>query len=363
MADDLAALIDTLTLDPDGRTRRTRGPIAEPRTVKRGKGKRDLKAKVRREVPLAAPRKPIGTAAYDAVRDAGRSLGIRGSDMQGATDAFEFMTGFGELGDSVDRGLTGQARDGDAETLAVNGVMLGLGGPLAKLGGKAVNSRLGRKAVNSRLGRWLTQTAPLPEARPAYVRDTSSGNLVVRRRDLQPETVPEAKDAKSLGELRTLIRDYKSNPARRMVDEASMEARGVPYDPALKPKSSLARQAGMGRAYKEAVSGNPAYDHAVFERYGEMMPEVVEKAKAQNYDQLREAAYLELSDEVKRQFDRLPVQTTYHDGALEYPVPSAMMKDALGEGNLNVFQGGDPHEFLDRMDRPAVDRVDGVPPE
>lgn len=189
------------------------------------------------------------------------------------------------------------------------------------------------------------------DKRPQYERvDDGAGHLTVRRKGLVPATVPEAQSARTLGDLRVLTRDYSSNPARQLVDQSAREARGAPYDPDLLPRTSLERQAGIGRAYTEAVSGNPDYDRAIFERYGEVMPEVVEKSGAQNYDQLREAAYLALSDEVRSQFDRLPIQSTYHSGDLEYAVPSAMMRDALGKGNLNVFKGGDPHEFLDRLD-------------
>ena len=216
---------------------------------------------------------------------------------------------------------------------------------------KAINStELGRKRA-ARIAdddNWVREELAAGK-RPQYERSEQGGHLTVRRKGLTPATVPEAQDARTLNDLRLLVRDYSSNPARRLVDQSSREARGAPYDPGLVPRTSLQRQAGIGRAYQEAVAGNPDYDRAIFERYGDIMPEVVEKSGAQNYDQLREAAYLALSDEVRSQFDRLPIQTTYHSGDAEYAVPSAMIRDALG-GNLNVFRGGDPHEFLDRLD-------------
>lgn len=80
------------------------------------------------------------------------------------------------------------------------------------------------------------------------------------------------------------------------------------------------------------------------------MPEVVERAKAQNLDELTEAAYRELGAEIPRQFDILPLQMRYNEGAGEYPSSTAMIQDALGRGRLNVFSGGEPHEFLSEID-------------
>lgn len=55
--------------------------------------------------------------------------------------------------------------------------------------------------------------------------------------------------------------------------------------------SSLAKNAGIARVFDEAAKGAPRYKSAVFEQYGKKMPEVVERARAQNYDQLAAAAY------------------------------------------------------------------------
>jgi hypothetical protein len=81
-----------------------------------------------------------------------------------------------------------------------------------------------------------------------------------------------------------------------------------------------------------------------------MYPQIVEKAKAQNLDQLTEASYNALGNDVAQQFDRLPVTTRYHSGEGEYGSPNDMMRDVLAKGNLNVFSGGEPHEFLSKID-------------
>lgn len=174
----------------------------------------------------------------------------------------------------------------------------------------------------------------------------------VARRGVENEIVrmPEAAGA-SMPELRTLAQDRTRSPAIRLADRHALEARGQAYDTtATTPQTSIKRQAAMGRAHREAASGNPAYEHAVFEQYGNMFPEIVEKSGAQNYGQLTEAAYRQLGEESDRQFDSLPLRLRYHDGPGEYPSSTAMARDVLGNGQLNVFSGGDRHDFLNAVD-------------
>lgn len=220
--------------------------------------------------------------------------------------------------------------------------------------GRAITPRAVREGVSdlaARARRYLTEARPLDEARPAYERVAEGPFTVIQREGLQPEMIPEAQDETSLAALRRMAQDRSRSPAIRAADEASMEARGAPYDTeAPMPVSSLARQAAMGRAYREAVSDSPAYKHALFEQYGAVMPQVVEQAKAQNLDQLTEAAYRKLGSEVASQFDTLPLKLRYHSGEGEYPSSTAMIQDALGRGRLNVFSGGEPHEFLSAVD-------------
>ena len=188
--------------------------------------------------------------------------------------------------------------------------------------------------------------------RAAYSIAEQSPFKVVTRRGVgrEIERMPEAAGA-NMEQLRALAQDRTRSPLIRVADDASRQARGVPYDEAAPtPVSSLQRQGGIGRAFKAATENDPAYQHAVFERYGEMMPQVVEQAKAQNYNQLLEGAYGALGNEVGQQFDRLPLQMRYHNGEGEYPSSTAMARDVLGNGRLSVFSGGDPHEFLSKID-------------
>ena len=199
----------------------------------------------------------------------------------------------------------------------------------------------------------VTGPEPIPalpareRVRPQYIRTLESPFIIIRRENLRQEPIPEAVSETSLAALRELSQNRSRSPAIRVADEAAIEARGVPYDiKEAKPISSLKRQAAIGRAFQEAVSGSPEYKSALFERFGEMLPQVVEQAGAQNIDQLTEAAYRKLGQEVTHQFDKLPLEFRYHEGAGEYPSSTAMIQDALGRGRLNVFSGGEPHEFL-----------------
>jgi hypothetical protein len=54
---------------------------------------------------------------------------------------------------------------------------------------------------------------------------------------------------------------------------------------------------------------------------------------------------------VKQQFDDLPVRTSYHrHGEGDYESSKHMRHDVLENGHLNVFQGGDRHDFLHHVD-------------
>lgn len=195
------------------------------------------------------------------------------------------------------------------------------------------------------------ELAPDLSVRPTYIRGQEGPFTTIERSDLAAQPIPEATETSSLAALRSIAQDRTRSPAIRAADTSAMEARGVPYDESAPlPVSSLQRQAGIGRAYGAAVEGSPEYKSALFERYGEMMPEVVEQAKAQNLDQLTEAAYRQLGDEVTGQFDTLPLKFRYHEGPGEYGSSTEMIQDALGRGQLNVFSGGEPHEFLNRID-------------
>jgi len=78
---------------------------------------------------------------------------------------------------------------------------------------------------------------------------------------------------------------------------------------------------------------------------------MVESTGAKNYDQLLEASYLQLAKETKDQFYSLPVSLSYHRaGEGNYSSSKEMLKDVYGNKHLYVYQGGDPHDFLNAVD-------------
>lgn len=186
---------------------------------------------------------------------------------------------------------------------------------------------------------------------PKYTRVQEGPFLRVQRENLVPPTVPEANQAGSIDALRSILQDPDLNIPAQVAEAYNRANFGRGYDLNMpEPGTGLMKQSGIARVFQEAVEGSPEYKSRLFERYGEMMPDVIEAARAQDYNQLLEAAYRQLAKETKSQFDVLPVRTSYHFGEGEYPVPSEMLRDVLGQGNLNVFRGGDPHPFLNDVD-------------
>ena len=183
-----------------------------------------------------------------------------------------------------------------------------------------------------------------------YLTKTVGPFLHIKREGAEPLIVPEAEGA-TLNQQRALLANPETNQPLSLADEYTREAMGRSYDMDLPdPGTSLAKQAGIGRVFQLAAEGSPEYKSALFERYGQLMPDVVEKSGAQNYDQLTEAAYRQMGTEVDQQFDRLPIELRYNFGEGEYARPSGMLADVLGRGRLNVFRGGDPHPYLSDID-------------
>ena len=176
----------------------------------------------------------------------------------------------------------------------------------------------------------------------------------------QGEVGKEAKLSKA--EIDYIVNDPNLNRALTTANRISMEANGVPYDldvlsadPAGR-KSSISKQAAIGRAFMLAAEGTPEYKATVFNAYSKEYPELMQAINAKDYDDLLQKSYMQMAAETKLQFRDMPIQTTYHGGDLEYTTSSggtnsiAMMQDVLQNQNLNVFRGGDPHDFLYQID-------------
>ena len=165
-------------------------------------------------------------------------------------------------------------------------------------------------------------------------------------------------------EIRFIIESPELNAALRFGDDISMAVTGRPFDTDLVlgetgaggRESSVAKQAAIGRAFQLAVQGSPEYKSQVFAAYGEKYPSVLEAVGARDYDDLVQKSYLQMQAETEAQFNRLPVNTFYHPGDFDYVTSQGgtnsigMLRDVIQNQNLNVFRGGDPHEFLSRID-------------
>lgn len=147
-----------------------------------------------------------------------------------------------------------------------------------------------------------------------------------------------------------LIKD-PSNFVYRTADDYSQRVAGQGYQLPQMPPSSLAKQSAIGRTFQLAADGDDAYKRSVFEAYGKRYPQLVEATGAQNYDQLLEASYRQLAKETADQFHALPVNMSYHRaGEGNYQSSGEMLKDIYGNRHLYVYQGGDPHDFLNAID-------------
>jgi hypothetical protein len=185
------------------------------------------------------------------------------------------------------------------------------------------------------------------------------------RRDMGSEEARVASDDPlTAQEIRFIIESPELNDALRFGDEISMAVNGRPFDTELilgeggfaNRPSSIAKQVAIGRAFEMAVQGSPEYKSQVFAAYGEKYPSVLEAVGARDYDDLVQKSYLQMQAETEAQFNRLPVNTFFHPGDFEYVTSQGgtnsigMLRDVIQNQNLNVFRGGDPHEFLSRVD-------------
>lgn len=136
-----------------------------------------------------------------------------------------------------------------------------------------------------------------------------------------------------------------------MADEYSRKNAGRPYDLPQIPESSLLKQAPIGRVFGLAATDDPLYKTAVFDAYAKKYPTLVEKSGAQNYDQLMEASYRQLAKETEQQFRALPINMSYHRaGEGNYDNSKELLRDIYGNKHMYVYQGGDPHDFLNEID-------------
>lgn len=126
---------------------------------------------------------------------------------------------------------------------------------------------------------------------------------------------------------------------------------GEKYKLPKNPPSSLQKQAPIGRVFLEATKESPQYKSAAFKSYERAMPDILQKNRIKNYDDLLEKSYLQLAKEVKAQFDALPISMSYYRGAEgAYKSSKELFEDIDKRGHMFVYRGGDPHDFLGQID-------------
>jgi hypothetical protein len=155
-------------------------------------------------------------------------------------------------------------------------------------------------------------------------------------------------------QIQSLLKAPDTNRAFQIASSVAEQNLGRPYDLSLTmPPSSLAKQSGIGRAYEIASEMPDRYPKdTVFQAYlddPEYGP-IIRQRGIKNYDDLVEQSYKQLEAETADQFRVLPIRMSFHSGDLNYLDSNEMLRDIIGHNHLTVFRGGDPHEFLNKVD-------------
>ena len=205
------------------------------------------------------------------------------------------------------------------------------------------------------------QEGPFFRVSPTTLDTSKAKNRGIREADELQGQAPLGGGAGSLGsqvptrladeEVARIIADPVANEPLNIAKKYTQETQGTDFVLPDMPESSLVKQSAIGRTHQLAVDGTPEYKTAVFDAYAQQMPEVLEQAGAKNYDDLMEKAYRQLAKETDAQFQALPYNFSYHRaGEGNYNSSKEMAADVHGNKHLYVFQGGDPHDFLNRID-------------
>jgi hypothetical protein len=205
------------------------------------------------------------------------------------------------------------------------------------------------------------QEGPFFRVSPTTLDTSKAKNRGIREADELQGQAPLGGGAGSFGsqvptrladeEVARIIADPVANEPLNIAKKYTQETQGTDFVLPEMPESSLVKQSAIGRTHQLAVEGSPEYKTAVFDAYAQQMPDVLEQAGAKNYDDLMEKAYRQLAKETDAQFQALPYNFSYHRaGEGNYNSSKEMSADVHGNKHLYVFQGGDPHDFLNRVD-------------
>ena len=205
------------------------------------------------------------------------------------------------------------------------------------------------------------QEGPFFRVSPTTLDTSKAKTRGIREADELQSPAPLGGGAGSIGretpqllsseEVGRIIADPVANEPLNIAKKYTQETQGTDFVFPDIPESSLVKQSAIGRTQQLAVDGSPEYKTAVFDAYAQQMPEVLEKAGAKNYDDLMEKAYRQLAKETDDQFKALPYNFSYHRaGEGNYNGAMDMASDVHGNKHLYVYQGGDKHDFLNRVD-------------
>lgn len=199
------------------------------------------------------------------------------------------------------------------------------------------------------------QEGPFYRVRPSLPQATGRQNIGTKEAAGQPQGVvgPTGGDVPQpiTDEAVQQMMRTPDNFVRQVADQYSLKNVGEPYQLPEIPESSLIKQSPIGRVFGLAVTDDPAYKKTVFDAYAKTYPDLVERSGAQNYDQLMEASYRQLAKETEQQFRSLPINMSYHRaGEGNYDNSKELLRDIYGNRHMYVYQGGDPHDFLNAVD-------------
>ena len=205
------------------------------------------------------------------------------------------------------------------------------------------------------------QEGPFFRVSPTTLDTSKAKTRGIREADELQSPAPLAGGAGSTGretpqllsseEVGRIIADPVANEPLNIAKKYTQETQGTDFVFPDIPESSLVKQSAIGRTQQLAVDGSPEYKTAVFDAYAQQMPDVLEQAGAKNYDDLMEKAYRQLAKETDDQFKALPYNFSYHRaGEGNYNGAMDMASDVHGNKHLYVYQGGDKHDFLNRVD-------------
>ena len=152
-------------------------------------------------------------------------------------------------------------------------------------------------------------------------------------------------------EVDRIVADPNLNEPLRIAQQYTKENLGTDFVAPDIPSSSLAKQSAIARTHELALTDSPEYKDAVFSAYARSMPDVLEQAGAKDYDDLMEKAYRQLAKETDAQFQALPFNFSFHRGGEgNYSGTRELLEDIHGNRHMYVFQGGDKHDFLNKVD-------------